>query len=61
MQSNTGPLYRTLLDRITLVPHRLSPQPVLGSVELHPQGLFKTTSVQQGLTGKKECDIVLIY
>jgi hypothetical protein len=28
---------------------------------VHPQGLFKTTSVQQGLTGKKECDIVLIY
>jgi hypothetical protein len=28
-------------------------------VELHPQGLFKTTSVQQGLTGKY--DILLIY
>lgn len=61
MQSNTGPLYSTLLDRITLVSHGFCPQPVLGSVELHPQGLFKTTSVQQGLTGKKGYDIVLIY
>ena len=45
------------LDTITLVPHRSCPQPLLGSVELHPQGLFKTTSVQQGLTGKKGYDI----
>jgi hypothetical protein len=51
----------TLLDKVTLVPHGLSLQPLLGSVELHPQGLFKTTSVQHEFTGKYGYAILLIY
>ena len=50
-----------MLEAVKWVPHGLSLQPPLVIVELHPQGLFKTTSVQQGFTGKYGYDRLLIY
>jgi hypothetical protein len=51
-----------VLEAVRLVEHGLLLlQPLLVIVELHPQGSFITTSVQQGLTGKKGYAILLIY
>jgi hypothetical protein len=51
-----------VLDAVKCVEHGLLLlQPPLVIVELHPQGVFKTTSVQQGLTGKKGYAILMIY
>jgi hypothetical protein len=62
IQGSARPSYTIVLDAVKCVEHgSLLLQPLLVIVELHPQGVFKTTSVQQGLTGKKGYAILMIY
>jgi hypothetical protein len=62
IHDNARPSYAIVLEAVKFVEHGLLLlQLLLEIIELHPQGSFITTSVQQGFTGKKGYAILFIY